>query len=103
MLQILYLLAFVVLLSFTVVTLVRNIITLGREARRPQTAWQQGQQSSSAPRGRAPHPEFLDESGNVVNEPLLVMKSVKVEDIRDRLDALYDASPGGNTEESPEE
>ena len=39
------------------------------------------------------HPELLDEQGKVINEPLLVMKSVSVDDARQQLDALYDSSP----------
>jgi hypothetical protein len=31
----------------------------------------------------------------MINEPLLVMRSMTVEDAREQLDALYRSSPGG--------
>jgi hypothetical protein len=43
------------------------------------------------------HPEMLDENGRVINEPLLVMRSMTVEDARERLDAIYRSSPGGES------
>ena len=39
------------------------------------------------------HPEMLDENGQPIREPLLVMKSMTVDDARDRLDALFQDSP----------
>ena len=41
-----------------------------------------------------PHPEFLDSTGNIIKDPLLVMRSIDVQDARAHLDALYEASPG---------
>jgi hypothetical protein len=41
-----------------------------------------------------PHPELLDETGRVINEPLLVMRSMSVDDAREQLDALFESSPG---------
>ncbi len=84
MVQILYIIAFAVLSILAVTNLVRNLIalhqtTLGREqtlAQRP-----------------VPHPELLDEHGKLTQEPLLVMRSLNVEDARSRLDAIYEASP----------
>ncbi|NEO48804.1 MAG: DUF2973 domain-containing protein, partial [Moorea sp. SIO4A3] len=41
--------------------------------------------------------------GNPINEPLLVMRSMTVEDARQQLDAIYNSSPGnskGKTEEN---
>jgi hypothetical protein len=49
---------------------------------------------------RPPHPEFLDDQGNLIEEPLLVMKSMTVEDAREQLDALYRSSPGGESNNS---
>jgi len=47
-----------------------------------------------------PHPE-LDTAGNLIKDPLLVMRSISVEDAREQLDALYDASPAkGDQEEA---
>jgi hypothetical protein len=43
-----------------------------------------------------PHPELLDSDGRIINEPLLVMKSMTVEDAREQLDALYKSSPSGD-------
>lgn len=43
--------------------------------------------------GATPHPELIDDLGNFTNEPLLIMKSISVEDARAKLDALYHDSP----------
>jgi hypothetical protein len=40
------------------------------------------------------HPELLDAAGNLIDEPLLVMRSLTVEDAREQLDAIYRESPG---------
>ena len=48
------------------------------------------------------HPELLDERGRPINEPLLVMRSVSVEDARQQLDALYNASPNPQQETEEE-
>jgi hypothetical protein len=39
----------------------------------------------------------LDERGNPINEPLLVMRSMTVEDAREKLDSIYNSSPNNNT------
>lgn len=44
------------------------------------------------------HPELLDETGKPLNEPLLVMRSMTVEDAREQLDAIFEASPGKRTD-----
>jgi hypothetical protein len=90
MLHLLYIFAFTVLAVLSVANLVRNLISLGGEARRSATS-----PESDLPANRArpvPHPELLDTSGNVVNEPLLVMRSISLQDAREQLDALYEAS-----------
>ena len=92
MLQLLYILAFTVLAFFAVGNLIRNLLTLGLDVQRPQG------RSSSARRSPSrslvpPHPELLDQEGNVIDEPLLVMRSMTVEDAREQLDALYRQSP----------
>lgn len=95
MLHLLYIVAFTALAILAISNLFRSMIAMG---------------SSSTPGSpdvdrrlrQVPHPEFLDEAGNVVNEPLLVMRSVQVEDVRNRLDALYDASPGGGDDREDE-
>lgn len=40
------------------------------------------------------HPELFDDHGQPINEPLLVIRSVSVEDAREELDRLYQSSPG---------
>ncbi len=101
MLHLLYILAFTTLAFLAVSNLIRNMMTLGSESQRfygnrgqftPNAA--SGERALTSQRMRSvPHPELLDNQGNVVNEPFLVMRSMTVEDARDRLDALYDASP----------
>ena len=41
---------------------------------------------------RVPHPELLDQDGQVIREPLLVMRSISMKDAREQLDALYDGN-----------
>jgi hypothetical protein len=91
MFQILYLIIFAILAFIAVSNLVRNIMMVASDSRRGPSVPSQ--------RSIVPHPELLDSSGKVVNEPLMVMRSASVEDIRDRLDALYESSPGGSIRE----
>ncbi|MBO9999240.1 MAG: DUF2973 domain-containing protein [Cyanobacteria bacterium SID2] len=90
MLHLLYILAFTFLAFVAVGNLIRNLLSFSAQSqrvpsidgtldRRPQTV---------------PHPELLDDSGRVVEEPLLVMRSIGIEDAREKLDALYESSPG---------
>ncbi|MBW4475200.1 MAG: DUF2973 domain-containing protein [Stenomitos rutilans HA7619-LM2] len=101
LLHLLYIIAFTTLAFLAVGNLIRSMMTLGMESQRGQTSknWTVGNpQVSGASRLRVvPHPEFLDTAGNVINEPLLVMRSVSVEDAREQLDALYESSPGANS------
>lgn len=100
MLHLLYILAFTILAFLAVMNLVRNLMTLGSEASRPVGNGRQG----SGSRRNPPHPELVDETGSLIDEPYLVMKSISVEDARERLDALYEASPGPSTlDKGPEE
>jgi hypothetical protein len=94
-LQLLYILAFTVIAFLAIGNLVRNLMTLGIESQRqyPPTS----ASSPERPRSRNPHPELLDENGKMINEPLLVMRSMTVEDAREQLDAIYKASPGGES------
>jgi AAA+ ATPase superfamily predicted ATPase len=95
MLHLIYILAFTILAFLAVGNLIRNLMLLGMESQRSY-----GNQGRFNPRasqvgGRSnPHPELLDERGNLVNEPFLVMRSMTVEDAREHLDELYKASPG---------
>ena len=103
MLHIIYILAFTVIASFAISNLVRNLITLSTDTRvHPNRRSNSSRNSGIKRQDREPvHPELLDEQGRVINEPLLVMRSVSVEDARQKLDALYDSSPSKNND-SPE-
>lgn len=104
MLHLIYILAFTILAFLAVGNLIRNLMTLGIESQRPYGvrgtfAPNSMESSSTTQRVRSvPHPELLDEYGNIVNEPFLVMRSMTVEDARERLDALYKSSPGHSDE-----
>lgn len=92
MLQILYIFAFTVIALVAIGNLIRSLVVLGTESRRPY-----GTAPQPTPRS-VPHPELLDAAGQPIQEPLLVMRSLTVEDARQQLDALYQASPGGEEE-----
>ena len=107
-LHLLYIIAFTILAVLAIANMVRNLVNLGIESQRSSAVPRQFavDPSGDNERGRSvPHPEFLDDAGNLINEPLLVMRSMTVEDAREHLDALYDASPGSsnfNTESREE-
>ena len=84
MLHFLYFVAFTVLAVLAVSNMIRNVVNLGTQARQPVRRSGDGNRST-------PHPELLDDSGNTINEPLLVMRSISIKDARERLDALYDS------------
>jgi hypothetical protein len=88
MLHLLYILAFTVLAVVAVSNMIRNLVRLGTQARQPVQPHR-----TNRP---VPHPELLDDSGDVINEPLLVMRSISIKDARDQLDALYEASSSGS-------
>jgi hypothetical protein len=94
MLQALYLIAFAVLAVLAAINLIRNLFMLGsdatRESHKPFGTGRSSQSNTSTP-----HPELLDEQGRLVEEPLLVMKSISLEDAREQLDALFN---NGNSE-----
>jgi hypothetical protein len=96
MLQFFYVLAFTIIAFLAVSNLIRNLITIGRDARRGSgLSGGNGQNPMmSNRRFSQPHPELLDEHGKPVNEPLLVMRSLSLEDAREKLDAIYKSSPG---------
>lgn len=94
MLQILYIIAFTILAFLTVANLVRSLISLGIESQR-------GYGNGSGYRRPHPstlHPEMLDDTGRVINEPLLVMRPLNMDDARAQLDALYEDSPSSGEE-----
>ncbi|MGK7937682.1 MAG: DUF2973 domain-containing protein [Xenococcaceae cyanobacterium] len=98
MLHIVYILAFTIIAMIAITNLIRSLVTLSVDTQRMYPA--NGNLSQSAPisrrnsfSSRKVHPELLDEQGKVIEEPLLVMRSVSVEDARQQLDALYNSSP----------
>lgn len=91
-LHLIYIIAFTVLAFLAVTNLIRNLMILGSDSRRSNNS----PRPRSSPDPSNSHPELLDESGQVVREPYLVMRSISMEDAREKLDALYDSSPGGN-------
>ncbi len=96
MLHILYLIAFTVLAFLAIGNLIRNLVQFSVDSQRHYAPTQAMQQRL------VPHPELYDESGRLTNEPLLVMKSITVDDARARLDALYNDLPSysSDSEES---
>ncbi|AFZ52089.1 DUF2973 domain-containing protein [Dactylococcopsis salina] len=105
MLHLLYIIAFTVIAFFAVSNLIRSLINIGTETQRTRNTWNSQRNRNNFNGGRyassqnPPHPELLDEQGRPVNEPLLVMRSVNVDDAREKLDALYNSSPNNNQEE----
>ncbi len=93
MLQLLYIIAFTVLALLAMGNLIRNLVTLGIESQR---SYPYARPSSP----KITHPELLDNQGRVIDEPLLVMRSLTLDDARSQLDALYNNSPtpGDETE-----
>ncbi|GAA6615537.1 DUF2973 domain-containing protein [Scytonema sp. NUACC26] len=98
MLHLLYIFAFTLLAFIAVANLVRNLIlfSFDRERVYPPKSVSLGDRNTH--KSFTPHPELLDESGNLIREPLLVMRSIDVDDARQKLDALYEASPGQKIE-----
>ncbi|PSB02587.1 DUF2973 domain-containing protein [Merismopedia glauca] len=103
MLHLLYIVVFAILAVLAVVNLVRNLVTLSVDAQRhyaPRST--SSGMTGMYPSRLVPHPELLDDTGNLINEPLLVMRSIDIEDARQQLDSLYNSSPS-RTEDSQEE
>ncbi len=105
MLHLAYILAFTIIAVLAVTNLVRSLITLSTEPQRiyPQNYKQSPSTHNSVFRNQANdsgklHPELLDNQGRRIDEPLLVMRSISVEDARQKLDALYNESPNQNNE-----
>jgi hypothetical protein len=100
MLHLLYILAFTILACIAVANLIRNLImfSFDRERSYPAKTSAMGNQGYYSSKKQVPHPELLDSAGNIIKEPLLVMRSINVEDARQQLDAIYEASPGQKSE-----
>lgn len=106
MLHLLYLVAFTAIAFLAIGNLLRSLFTLSVDSQRhyaPRASspseW--GRSPVSASRSQynsVPHPELLDDMGNPINEPLLVMRSMTVEDARQQLDAIYKSSPGNRAD-----
>jgi hypothetical protein len=105
MLHLIYILAFTVIAFLAIGNLIRSLITVSMESQRrySTTGKSSGRREVNIHRANTTiHPELLDESGQPIDEPLLVMRSVTVEDARQQLDALYNSSPG-QTQETEED
>ena len=98
MLHALYIIAFTALTVLAVSNLIRNLIVLGVDARRPNNKPFSGGNTVGRKQQTTPHPEMLDDTGHIVDEPLLVMRSISIEDARERLDALFEG-PENTSEE----
>jgi len=98
MLHLIYILAFTILAFLAVRNLIRSLLTVGLESQRYNSPQGGGFGRSASRDPREIHPELLDESGNVVKEPLMVMRSLSVQDARTQLDDLYQSSPGSAEE-----
>ncbi|WP_019500061.1 DUF2973 domain-containing protein [Pseudanabaena sp. PCC 6802] len=94
MLEILYIVAFTALSLFAVVNLIRSMISLAQNEGRSQYRYSNGRKLNKTRGDRLIHPEMLDNNGNLIDEPLLVIRAMGVEDARSRLDELYESSPG---------
>ena len=103
MLHFLYIIAFTILSFLAIGNLIRNLISLGSDSQKSYSSNPYGGGAKPQPQNRpVPHPELLDNQGNVINEPLLVMRSISIRDAREQLDALYDGS-SSQTDEAQEE
>lgn len=108
MLHLLYILAFTILAFIAVANLIRNLVMFSFDRERSYPAsyspGNQGNYPNLASRRKqsVPHPELLDDAGNLIKEPLLVMRSINVDDARQQLDALYESSPGKKIENQEE-
>lgn len=98
MLHLLYILAFTTLAFIAVRNLIRSLLTVGMESQRYNSRPEGTFRSDSSGNYHNIHPELLDESGNVLKEPLMVMRSLSVQDARTQLDNLYQSSPGSAEE-----
>ncbi|MEM1171720.1 MAG: DUF2973 domain-containing protein [Cyanobacteria bacterium P01_H01_bin.35] len=98
MLHLLYILAFTTIAVLAVGNLIRSLLTVGLESQSLPSNRGSSSRDSYSQSGRIPHPELLDESGNFIDEPLLVMRSVNVQEAREQLDAIYNSEVGSTGE-----
>ena len=103
MLHLLYILSFTVLAFIAIRNLIRNLVSFGFDREQGyRTHNQRNPVYLSANKNTVPHPELLDDSGNLIKEPLLVMRSVNVEDARQHLDSIYNNSSAHKIENQEE-
>ncbi len=98
MLHLLYILAFTTIAVLAVRNLIRSLLTVGLESQYLASNRRVSSRDSYSQSRRIPHPELLDESGNFIDEPLLVMRSVNVQEAREQLDAIYNSEVGSTGE-----
>ncbi|HBB33266.1 MAG TPA: DUF2973 domain-containing protein [Cyanobacteria bacterium UBA8803] len=103
MLHLLYVVAFTVIAFLAIGNLIRSLISLGIDSQRAYSPIRSSPFTTSRSQYQpVPHPELLDDSGKPINEPLLVMRSMTVEDAREKLDALYNSSPSHSADKQEE-
>lgn len=102
-LHLLYILAFTIIAFLAVSNLIRSLITVSMGTQRSYYPQGNGNYRNGMLGQKSYHPELFDENGDRINEPLLVMRSVNVEDARQQLDALYNASPSVSRQEQEED
>ena len=97
MLHLVYILAFTVIAFFAISNLIRSLITISAESQRGPWTDNPRRVQPQMNKYQASHPELYDEQGQPINEPLLVVRSVSVEDARQKLDVLFNSSPSQTT------
>jgi hypothetical protein len=102
MLQLIYILVFTVLAFMAMGNLIRNLMQFSMESPRMRSSSARTSRTSRNPQ-QIPHPELLDDRGQIIHEPLLVMRSISVEDAREKLEALYFGSPNVSTDRNDDE
>ncbi len=98
MLHLVYILVFTAIALLAVSNLIRSLITLSADTQKFYPPNYNRSNNNYFRQQKEVHPELLDEQGKVIEEPLLVMRSVSVDDARSKLDALYEASPSKTVE-----
>ncbi len=104
MLHLIYIVAFTIIAFLAVSNLIRSLITVSMDSQRRYPEGRDGSAKGKKRKNsqKTIHPELLDDRGKPINEPLLVMRSVSVEDARQQLDAIYNASPSSKKETEEE-
>jgi len=105
MLHLAYILVFTIVAFLAIGNLIRSLITLSSESQRHYASPNNRRKAPSSAKyfnNSQIHPELLDSSGNPIKEPLLVMRSVSVEDAREQLNSLYNSSPSPAKEKEEE-